>query len=64
MSTPHDVMARMMTEISAGMSWGSAGSRVEQTEENRVVWEELARDMAAIQSAGMVVAIPNDTEVW
>lgn len=64
MATDHDVMHRMMVEISCGLTWGHPDTRIEQTEHHRKVWTELARQMAEIQANGQILAIPNDTEVW
>jgi hypothetical protein len=64
MSVPVDVMNRMSLEIVLGIPWGDERSRIEQTDENREMWEGMEEDIARIKADGMVVALPVDTEVF
>jgi len=55
-----ETMWQIQKEIAMGYEWGNPESKVEQTEENRELWESLSAQTAEIAARGHVVDIPWD----
>ena len=53
-----DMLNLITLEIVAGYVWGDARSRVPLTDDNKQAWNDIRRDVRAIEAAGMIVEIP------
>ena len=53
-------LTRMTIEIEGGLEFGSPRSKIPNDKAHRIVWNHLAREIAAMHAAGLSVDIPFD----
>lgn len=58
-----DELNAMQLEIMGGHDWGWAGTKVPQTEENRVIWERLAAEIADMKARGITPVFASEIAI-
>ena len=53
-------LTRMTIEIEGGLEFGSPRSKIPNDKAHRIVWNHLAREIAAMHADGLSVDIPFD----